>query len=240
MTAPYVFGIIPARGGSRRLPGKNLRVLGRTSLLGHAVASAREASALDRFIVSTSSVEIADEARRHGAEVPFLRPQELATDDAPMVLVLQHAVRWLEASAGVVPDLVVTLQPTSPFRTGADIDRTVQKVVRTDADSAQTVTDASYHPFFMSTLDGDRAIPLFPEGQKLLRRKDAPPAYQPAGSVYVTRYDVLMRKGRVTGEDNRAVVIGFEASVNIDTEWDFRLAELVLREGRAPIPPERA
>jgi CMP-N-acetylneuraminic acid synthetase len=210
------------------------------SLLGHAVASAREASSLDRFIVSTDSPEIADEARRHGAEVPFLRPPELATDDAPMVPVLQHAVSWLEATPGIRPDLLVTLQPASPFRTGADIDRTVRKLLETEADSAQTVTDASYHPFFMSTLDGDRAIPLFPDGQKLLRRRDAPLVYQPAGSVYVTRYDVLMKQGRVTGEDNRAVVVGFEASVNIDTEWDFRLAELILREGRAPIPPERA
>jgi len=239
MTAPYVLGIIPARSGSKRLPGKNLRVLGRMSLLGHAVASAREASTLDRFIVSTASVEIADEARRHGAEVPFLRPPELATDDAAMVPVLQHALRWLEVSEGLRPDLVVTLQPTSPFRSGADIDRAVKKLLETDADSAQTVTEACYHPFFMSTLDGDRAIPLFPDGHRLPRRRDAPPAYQPSGAVYVTRHHVLMKLGRITGEDNRAVVMEFEASVNIDTEWDFKLAELILREGRAPIPPER-
>ncbi len=239
MRAPYVFGVIPARGGSKRLPGKNLLVLGRMSLLGHAVASAREASTLDRFIVSTASVDIADEARRHGAEAPFLRPPELATDDAAMVPVLQHAVRWLEVSEGRRPDLVVTLQPTSPFRSGADIDRAVNKLVESDADSAQTVIEACYHPFFMTTLDGDRAIPLFPDGHKLPRRRDAPPAYQPSGAVYVTRHDVLMQEGRITGEDNRAVMMGFEASINIDTEWDFKLAELVLREGRAPIPPER-
>lgn len=237
--APYVFGVIPARSGSKRLPGKNLRVLGRMSLLGHAVASAREASTLDRVIVSTASVEIADEARRYGAEAPFLRPPELATDDAAMVPVLQHAVRWLAESEGLRPDLVVTLQPTSPFRSGADIDRAVQKLLETDADSAQTVTEACYHPFFMTTLDGDRAIPLFPDGHKLLRRRDAPPAYQPSGAVYVTRHHVLMQQGRITGDDNRVVVMGFEASVNIDTEWDFRLAELILREGRAPIPPGR-
>lgn len=239
MAAPYVFGVIPARGGSKRLPGKNLRVLGRLSLVGHAVASAREAATLDRFIVSTASAEIAEEARRHGAEAPFLRPPELASDDAAMVPVLQHAVRWLEAAEGFRPDLVVTLQPTSPFRTGPDIDRVVRRLLETDADSAQTVTEACYHPFFMTTLDGDRAVPLFPDGHKLPRRRDAPPAYQPSGSVYATRYDVLMKQGRITGDDNRAIVMGFEASVNIDTEWDLRLAELILREGRAPIPPER-
>src|SRR5215470_14965568 len=142
--APYVFGVIPARGGSKGLPGKNLRALGKLSLIGHAVASSRESSRLTRFIVSTDSPELADEARRHGAEVPFQRPAELASDQAGMVPVLQHAVRWLE-STGTRPDLVVTLQPTSPFRIGADIDRTVAKVVETGADSAQTLSEASYH-----------------------------------------------------------------------------------------------
>ena len=234
----YAFGVIPARGGSKGLPGKNLRRLGALSLIGHAVASAREAKRLDRFIVSTDSAEIAEEARRHGAEVPFLRPPELASDQAGMLGVLQHAVRWLE-STGVRPDLVVTLQPTSPFRVGADIDRTIAKVVDTGADSAQTLSEASYHPFFMKTLDGDRTVALFPDGHKYLRRQDAPPVYQPSGAVYVTRYPSLMEQGHILGDDNRGVVQEFEASVNIDTEWDFMLAELILREGRAPLPPGR-
>lgn len=237
--APYVFGIIPARGGSKGLARKNLRRLGPLSLVGHAIASARECSRLSRFIVSTDDPDIVEEARRQGAEVPFLRPAELATDEAGMVPVLQHAVRWLETTACVRPDLIVTLQPTSPFRIGQDIDRTIQRLLDTGADSAQTVTQAQYHPFFMKTLDGDRTIPLFPEGHKFVRRQDAPPVYQPSGSVYVTRYHVLMEQGVVLGEDNRALVMGYEASVNIDTEWDFKLAELILRERRAPVPPER-
>jgi CMP-N,N'-diacetyllegionaminic acid synthase len=236
---PYVFGVIPARGGSKGLPGKNLKTLGRLPLIGHAVASAREARRLTRFIVSTDSAAIADEARRHGAEVPFVRPAELASDQAGMVPVLQHAVRWLEAGGGPRPDLIVTLQPTSPFRVGADIDVTIAKVVETGAESAQTIVEASYHPFFMKTLDGDRTVALFPDGHTYVRRQDAPPVYQPSGAVYVTRYDLLMRDGHVLGKDNRGIVMGFEASVNVDTEWDFLLAELILSRGRAPIPPER-
>lgn len=236
---PYVFGVIPARGGSKGLPGKNLMTLGRLSLVGHAIASAREARRLARFIVSTDDPAIAGEARRHGAEVPFTRPPALASDEAGMVPVLQHAVRWLEGAAGRRPDLVVTLQPTSPFRTGADIDRTIDTLLETGADSAQTLVEASYHPFFMSTLDGDRVIPLFPDGHRYVRRQDAPPAYQPSGGVYVTRYAVLMEQGQVLGPDNRAVVTSFEAAVNIDTPWDFMLAEAILRAGRAPIPAER-
>lgn len=238
-SAPFVFAVIPARGGSKGLPGKNLRTVGRLSLVGHAVASARESRRLSRVVVSTDSPAIAEEARRHGGEVPFLRPAHLATDEAAIEPTLRHAVRWLETEGGVRPDLIVTLQPTSPFRTGADIDRTVEKVLTTGADSAQTVVGASYPPFFMSTLEGDRTIPLFPDGDKYARRQDTPPVYQPSGAVYVSRYRTLMTEGRVLGADNRAVVTPFEAAVNIDTEWDFLLAELILRAGRAPIPPER-
>jgi CMP-N-acetylneuraminic acid synthetase len=237
--APYAFGVIPARGGSKGLPGKNLRRLGPLSLIGHAVASAREATDLTRFIVSTDSAEIAEEARRHGAEVPFLRPAALANDEAGMLGVLQHAVRWLEASAASRPDLIVTLQPTSPFRSGTDIDRVIARVVESGADSAQTLCEASYHPFFMKTLDGDRTVALFPDGHTYVRRQDAPAVYQPSGAVYVTRHEVLMDKGRILGDDNRGIVTEFEASVNIDTEWDFALAELILNQGRAPISPGR-
>ncbi len=237
---PYAFGVIPARGGSKGLPGKNLRKLGGLSLIGQAIASARESALLARFIVSTDSEEIGAEAERHGAPVPFLRPAELATDESGMLGVLQHAVRWLESSGGVTPDLIVTLQPTSPFRTGAEIDATIRKVAETGADSAQTLCEASYHPYFMKTLDGDRTVALFPDGHTYVRRQDAPLVYQPSGAVYVTRYDTLMLHGHILGEDNRGIVMGFEASVNIDTEWDFLLAELLLREGRASLPPGRS
>ena len=239
VSGPYAFGVIPARGGSKGLPGKNLRKLGALSLIGQAIASAREAALLSSFIVSTDSPEIAAEATRCGALVPFLRPAELATDRAGMLPVLQHAVRWLEASAGVRPDLIVTLQPTSPFRTGAEIDATIRKVIDTGSDSAQTLSEASYHPYFMKTLDGDRTVALFPEGHTFVRRQDAPSVYQPSGAVYVTRYGTLMEQGRILGDDNRGLVRGFEGSVNIDTEWDFLLAELLLREGRATLPAGR-
>lgn len=239
MAGACALGVIPARGGSKGLPGKNLKRLGALSLIGHAVASAREARRLTRVIVSTDSEAIAEEARRHGAEVPFLRPAALASDEAGMVPVLQHAVRWLE-STGTRPDLIVTLQPTSPFRTGDEIDRTIDRVVATGADSAQTLCEAAYHPFFMKTLDGDRTVALFADGKKYVRRQDAPAVYQPSGAVYVTRYPTLMDEGQVLGHDNRGIVMSFEASVNIDTEWDFLLAELLLRQGRAPIPASRA
>jgi CMP-N,N'-diacetyllegionaminic acid synthase len=231
--------VIPARGGSKGLPRKNLMKLGRLSLIGHALASAREAKRVTRVLVSTDDAEIAEEARRCGGEVPFLRPAALASDEAGMVPVMRHAVQWVE-DAGERPELVVLLQPTSPFRTGRDIDATIERVLETNADSAQTLVDAAYHPFFMVRLEGDRTAPLFPDAlRQYVRRQDPPRVYQPSGSVYVTRRAVLMDEGRIIGRDNRGLVMGWEGSVKIDTEWEFRLAELVLAAGRAPLPPER-
>jgi CMP-N-acetylneuraminic acid synthetase len=237
----YAFAVIPARGGSKGLPGKNLMKLGRLSLIGHAVASARESHLLSRVVVSTDEDAIAGEAKSAGAEVPFTRPAALASDEAGMIPVLQHAVRWLEDAQGAKPDLVVLLQPTSPFRTGADIDLVIRKVVDSGADSAQTLIEASYHPYFMSRLEGDRTVALFPaESGRYVRRQDPPKVYQPSGSVYVTRRTVLMDQGRIIGRDNRGLVMGYEASIKIDTAWEFRLAEAVLAAGRAPVPAERS
>ena len=220
-----ILGIIPARGGSKALPGKHLMTLNRVSLIGRALDSAAAATLLTRVVVSTDSAEIAAEAKRHGGVV-ITRPAELATDEIGMVPVLQHAVR---AAGGPVPDLVVCLQPTSPFRTDARIDETIWKVLDTGAESAQTVRLVSYSPYFMSKLDGDRVIPLNAV-HVFVRRQDAPPVYQPTGAVYVTRFATLMEDGQILGPGNRAVVCGFEESVSIDTIWDFRLAELIAKE----------
>jgi CMP-N-acetylneuraminic acid synthetase len=236
----YAFAVIPARGGSKGLPGKNLMKVGRLSLIGHAVASARESRLLSRVVVSTDDEAIAFEVKQMGGEVPFARPAELASDEAGMIPVLQHAVRWLEDAEGTKPELVVLLQPTSPFRTGSDIDRVIQRVIDSGADSAQTLVEASYHPYFMSRLEGDRTVALFPaESARYVRRQDPPKIYQPSGSVYVTRRTVLMEEGRIIGRDNRGLVMEYEASVKIDTVWEFRLAEAVLAAGRAPIPADR-
>ena len=226
-----ILGVIPARGGSKGLPGKNLMPIGGKSLVRRAIESARASTLLTVFAVSTDDEEIYNETERCRGSI-IARPKELATDEAGMLPVLQHAV---QAFGGLRPDLIVCLQPTSPFRTGRMIDLTIQAVLETGAGSAQTVTEAPYHPFFMSTLErepGDtwpRIVALFPHDH-IVRRQDALPAYMPTGAVYVTRYDVLMRLGRIRADDNRAVPCEFEESVNIDTIWDYRLAEMIAKE----------
>ena len=221
-----ILGVIPARGGSKGLRRKNIVPLAGRSLVRRAIESARESKMLTAFVVSTEDLGIGMEAREQDTIIVD-RPPELATDEAGMLPVLQHAVR---AVGGPRPDLIVCLQPTSPFRTGALIDRVIQKVIDTGADSAQTLTESPESPLFMSQIvDGDRIKP-FSAHDHIVRRQDAPPAYIPTGAVYVTRYDVLMRQGLIRGADNRAVVCGFEESANIDTIWDFRLAEIIAEE----------
>jgi CMP-N,N'-diacetyllegionaminic acid synthase len=221
--------LIPARGGSKGLVRKNVRAFRGTPLVAHAVETARQVAGLDRIVVSTDDAEIADIARRAGADVPFLRPAELATDETPTLPVVQHAVRWLEAhGAGV--DAVVLLQATSPLRTAQHVEAAIRKFVETGADSVTTVCAVKDSPYWMQRLDGDRLRPLMAEGQRYGRRQDLPPVYRLTGAVYVSRRDVIMEQGRLLGDDTRAIVVGRRESVDVDDELDLRLCELIAAE----------
>lgn len=226
--------IIPARGGSKGLPGKHLMSIGGKTMLVRALESAREATTLHRVVVTTDAPAIAGYVHDYdGAAEVLMRPAELATDTAGMIPTLQHAVRSVEERTPF--DLIVLLQPTSPFRTGEDIDETVALVTESGADSAQTLVEAAYRPWPMVALSGTRCLPLFPDAVvKDLRRQDPPGIYQPSGAVYVTRRATLMEQHRIIGDDHRGLVRPWERSININSPWDFRIAEMVLLRGFAP------
>ena len=223
--------IIPARGQSKGLPNKHLLRLGGKTLIERALHSAREATCLHRVIVSTEDFGLFRHAQEAGAEV-LQRPDALATDEAGMIPVLQHAVRWVEYQ-GERYDLIVLLQPTSPFRTGEDIDECV-RLMEDRADSAQTVVPAPYHPRHLSFLLDDRCFLWHSYARKDWRRQDGPHYHIPSGSVYVVRREVLMKDNRIIGADHRALVRSWEASLNINTPWDWRIAEMVLERGMKP------
>ena len=226
----FVFGVIPARGGSKGLPDKNIRSLGDIPMIGWSIRAAKESKTLDRTVVSTEDPRITAESRKLGGDVPFARPVELAADDSSIIDVLKHAVRWLEAAEKRQPDLIVLLQPTSPLRTAQDIDETVRLVQDTDADSAQTVAVDHSHPHHRFTMEGGKLKPLLIDPEKYSQRQDAPMVYRPTGAVFVVRYRVLMDEGKVRGKDHRGLVRDFESSVDVDSIWDFRLAEMVFQE----------
>lgn len=230
-----VLGVIPARGGSKGLPGKNLRPLGGVPLIAWTIAAARRAKTLTACWVSTEDEAIAAAARKHGGEVPFLRPAELATDAASIVDVLRHAALHYETARGARPDVIVLLQPTTPLRGPDPIDAAVRAILEGGADSSQTVALDAAHPLHKFRLKDGRLSMVFPEAEKASRRQDSPAVYRPNGGAYAARAGLVMDEGVLRGKDHRGVVMDFESSVDIDTLWDFRLAEAIVAEtGRRP------
>lgn len=221
-----ICAIVPARGGSRGIPRKNLRPFQGRPLVCHAVDAALGATLVDRVIVSTDDPDIAAVARTAGAETPFLRPASLATDETPTLPVLQHAVRCLEEHGAAITAVVV-LQPTSPLRSAAHVDAAVRLFLDSKANSVASVCEVDHSPYWMHRLDGDRLVPFAPEGAAYLRRQDLPPVYRLNGAIYVTGRSVVMDQGRVLGDDTRAFVMDRHHSVDIDDEIDFQLAELL-------------
>lgn len=221
-----VLGVIPARGGSKGLPGKNIRPLLGKPLIAWTIEAAAASERLGRTLVSTDSEDIAEVARQHGGEAPFLRPAELATDSAESLPVIQHALRFCEDAEGRPYDAVVMLQPTTPFRKASDIDGALALLETTGADSVISVVDVQgHHPARMKYLEGDRLIdPPFCEERENQPRQELRPMYLRNGAIYATRRDVLMG-GSFKGRDCRAWIMSDEQSVNIDNFHDFLLAE---------------
>jgi CMP-N-acetylneuraminic acid synthetase len=229
-----VLGVIPARGGSKGIPGKNLRPLAGRPLLAYTVDAARASRRLSRVVLSTDDEATAAAGRALGIEVPFLRPAALAADDTPMLPVLVHAVDAL-APAGFIPDAVVLLQPTSPLRRAGDIDAAIELLDGSGADSVVSVVEVphQFNPLSVMTLDGGRLKPFAP-GPLVTRRQDKPPVYARNGpAVLATRRD-LLAAGSLYGDDCRPLVMDPEASVDIDSPVDFEYAEYLLSRATKP------
>ena len=225
-----VLCLVPARGGSKGIPAKNLRMLGDRPLLSYALEPAREAG-IKRVVLSTDSHAIADLGRSIGLEVPFMRPAELATDEAPMLPVVQHAVRAMDEE-GFSADIVVLLQPTSPFRRAEHVRAALDLLESARCDSVVSVVEVPRHfsPQYVMKVEEGRLISYLPEGQRLVRRQDALPAYSRDGTVYAIRRQVIMELNSLYGEDCRPLIIPSDESINLDTAEDWALAESRLAE----------
>jgi CMP-N-acetylneuraminic acid synthetase len=230
-----VLGVIPARGGSKGIPGKNVRLLAGKPLLGYAADAARASGAIDRLVLTTDSEEIAEIGRAVGIDVPFIRPPELAEDDTPMLATLEHAVERVELE-GWEPELIVLLQPTAPLRRGEHIAEAVRILRETACSSVVSVVEipAHYSPHYAMRIADGRLVNFLPEGARVLRRQDAEPAFSRDGTVYAMRRDVLMEEHDIYGDDSRPLVIPASASLNLDTQDDWQAAEQRLGAGRLP------
>lgn len=237
-----VLGVIPARGGSKGIPEKNLRAVAGVPLIVYTIRAAEHSVRLSRAIVSTDDDHIAEVAAAAGADVPFRRPARLATDEALAIDVLQHALETLEAEGDEAYDAVVMLQPTTPFRGAADIDGAVAKLESTGADSVISVIDVGgHHPARMKYLEGDRLVdPPFAEAVENQPRQQLEPMFLRNGAIYATRRRTLLG-GSLKGGDCRAWIMPRERSVNIDDLDDLSYATWLAERGiaRAPAGGER-
>jgi CMP-N,N'-diacetyllegionaminic acid synthase len=226
-----VLGIVPARGGSKAIPRKNIAPLLGKPLLAYTAQSARAAKRLARTVLSTEDEEISRVGQEYGLEVPFLRPRELAQDETPTILVLQDVIRRL-ADAGECYDAVFILQPTNPLRQATDIDGAIELLETTEADSVISFVDVGEkHPARMKfiTSEGEVIDPPFKEKLEGQRRQELPKLYLREGSVYVTQRRVLMEQNSIQGRHCRAWIIPPERACNIDSPFDLFLAEQMLK-----------
>lgn len=227
----FILGVIPARGGSKSVPRKNLALIHGRPLIAYTIDAARQSRRLTHFLVSSEDPEILAVAVSLGAPTPFVRPAELATDEAPTLPVVQHAVREMEKREGIRFDCVVLLQPTTPLRRPEDIDAAVDKLIETGADSVVSVCDVgAYHPARMRQIVEDRLVDLpIREPKEMLRRQDLPPVYIRNGAIYAVRRDVVMLSNSMIGEVSRPYIMPEERSVNVDSLLDLHLAEILLQ-----------
>lgn len=225
-----VVALICARGGSKGLPGKNIRPLGGKPLIAWAIQQAQAVKRVRRVIVSTDSEEIAAVARAAGAEVPFLRPPELAQDNSPEWLVWRHALEYLKTNEGAYPDALIVVPVTAPLRAVEDLERCLDEYEKDGADVVITVTDAHRSPYFnmvKTQIDGYTSLVIPPE-TAVSRRQDVPVVYDMTTVGYVARPDFVMDRNGIFDGKVRHVRVPAERALDIDTLLDFRIAECLV------------
>ena len=230
-----ILGIVGARSGSKSIPNKNIRPLLGKPLLAWIIEAAKRSPLVTRLILSTDSEDYAKIGREYGAETPFIRPAELANDDASDIDFLTHAVLWLEKNEGWKPDIILRLPPTAPLCKTESIDACIKLLLDDkEATSSRTIVTAPKHPYKLWKKDGDALIPFMPKeltGYKEpsnMPRQKYPPAYAHVDCIAVRR-DVLINEQLLTGNRVRYHEIGKLDAVDIDTEIDFLLAETLLK-----------
>ena len=227
---PRIFGMIPARGGSKGVLRKNIRLVAGKPLIAYTVEAANESHILTRFITSTDDTEIAEVAKNYGSDV-LIRPPELAADDTPMLSVILHVLRTIESEVDYF-DYVAILQPTAPMRLAADIDGALTLLFHPEVDSIVSVYQVSdNHPSRMYRLQDGYLVPYDAEPDNHLRQS-LPPVYHRNGAIYACTKRLLLDQGLLIGDKAKPYLMPKERSINIDDELDLKFADFLLREKR--------
>ena len=223
-----ILAVIPARGGSKSIPGKNIKPLAGKPLIQYTIEAGGGSQYIDRLICSSDDPEIMETAELLGCEVPFRRPEELARDDTPGVDPVIHAVEILDESY----DLILLLQPTSPLRTAGHIDRALELFIDKEADSCVSIREVSEHPLWMKTVDEFGAVDPFLDYEVPPRRQDLPKVYILNGAIYICRTDLLLEEKSFDAGTCVGYIMDPESSVDIDDPFDWKVAEALLRSRR--------
>ena len=235
-----LLAVIPARGGSKGLPGKNLRPFAGLPLLAHTILFAKLCPELGRCIVSTDSPEIAETAKRFGAEIPFLRPAALAADDVPLWAVVRHALAAVEAQDSLRYDALVLLDPTSPAREPSDVSGAWRRLQATpDADGVVGVSRPDFNPIWHCVVERDGWMAdLIEDGRRFDRRQDVPAVYRINGSIYIWRAAFVRTQERSWRQGGRYLLheIPERRAMSIDTLEEFERAELLVKNGLITFP----
>lgn len=227
-----IVAFIFARGGSKGLPGKNIRDLNGKPLIAWSIMTAKSIGRIDRIIVSTDDVEIAKVALEYGAEVPFLRPSELATDDSPEWLAWRHAIEYLNQTEGYQPDVIVSLPATSPLRSTMDVERCIDLYLKEPIDGVITVSEASRNPYFnmvKEDVNGLSSVVCSPDSP-IFRRQDAPSVYDMNTVCFVVKPSFVFKSMNLMSGSIKCVHVPKERSVDIDDLFDFKMAELLISQ----------
>lgn len=240
-----ILATVLARGGSKGLPGKNIKSLLGKPLLAYTIEEAKKSKYINKIVLSTDYEDIAEVGRQYGAEVPFMRPAELAGDNVMDQPVIKHALDWLRENENYVPDIIVHLVPTAPLRKAEHIDKGVEIFLEhPDADSVRSVVESPKHPLKCWSLENQILKTFIPkniygfEEPYSMPRQKLPRAYVNNGSVYVIKPSVILEKNSMAGDKIYGFEMPAENSINIDDKFDFMMAEMIIKKEREKSIPE--
>lgn len=225
-----IIAIIPARGGSKGIPRKNIKNINGKPLISYTIAEVKKSKYINRIIVSTEDREIAEISKKYGAEVPFLRPKELAGDSTPGIDPIIHCINWLKENENYRPEYVCLLQCTSPFRKVNQIDEAFEKLISKDSNSIVSVCESEISPYWMKKIDNGKMKDFLEDISFYARRQDTPTVYRLNGAIYIAKTDFLLKNKNWYTENTLSYIMDRNSSIDIDDMIDFKFAEFLMKE----------
>jgi CMP-N-acetylneuraminic acid synthetase len=224
-----ILGTICARGGSKGVKNKNIKDLAGKPLIAYTIEYLKKWGKADRIICSTDSEIIADVAKKYGAEIPFMRPKDLAKDTSPKLPVLQHILQFCEQQDNIKYDVIIDLDPTSPLRKQRFLNEALDKFLDSDANNLYSVSKANKNPYFNMIEVDENGYAHLSKNSNVIRRQDAPNVYEMNASIYIFKRDFLQNTNNVHSDKTIIYEMPDETSVDIDNEIDFKFVEFLLK-----------